>query len=311
MSNFSSFLEKHKDIAFIVYRDYDSENIRMQEIKNSRAIVKDDDFLPPVTHVNESIFAVSHDLYAAVTSVLESRTGFTDLLASFKDTSELPAPYLFMYHSRSGFDDVIFDLPEKCKRQMRFLSDYIQTEFGPEYAAVDLLLAQRRISIAYIKYLFKPNDILVHFKEGNFMAYVSKEWPPESYSHENSGMYASSVNNALSRHLKSSTVVNSSKNTPNEGKSKVWLWAFDGKFWRESTRIQLKIGGNDTSEKDIAELNVCPLQFVDEEITKILRKRGETFWKCRYRHLVSYQENAKEEIHKPVSDISTLSLLNH
>ncbi|KAJ8119707.1 hypothetical protein ONZ43_g3401 [Nemania bipapillata] len=42
----------------------------------------------------------------------------------------------------------------------------------------------------------------------------------------------------------------------------------------------------------IRDLEVFPIRFAPDEVVKKLRERGRTFWKCRVRSFVSYEENA-------------------
>ncbi|KAK7226789.1 hypothetical protein V2G26_014792 [Clonostachys chloroleuca] len=62
----------------------------------------------------------------------------------------------------------------------------------------------------------------------------------------------------------------------------------------------------ENTEVEIADLNIMPLQYAPKETHEHLRKRGETFWKCRKRRLVSYEQERKDGTHaRGVVDFST------
>ena len=90
LSNLSSYIANNPDIAFIVYQDFDS---------HANPIDNDSDIVPPVRHAQESVLPVLKDLRTAVASLLESNREFSDYVQIFRRTMELPAPYLFVYHS--------------------------------------------------------------------------------------------------------------------------------------------------------------------------------------------------------------------
>ncbi|KAI1087940.1 hypothetical protein F5B19DRAFT_33422 [Rostrohypoxylon terebratum] len=95
-----------------------------------------------------------------------------------------------------------------------------------------------------------------------------------------------------------------------------WNWVFDGKFQRregiltfyiqasaeavgiKSTQSQATepASKNDSSEyfTPITELEVFPISHAPDELTQKLRKRGKTFWRCRNRRFVSYQNDIND-----------------
>ena len=108
----------------------------------------------------------------------------------------------------------------------------------------------------------------------------------------------------------------------------VWHWDFDGNFQRQYETLCLEIpavegegknatdvkGKNsvetegkehkpDLRGKDISELNVFPIHYASAEIIDKFRRRGKTFWKCRNRSYVSYQDSEMESIQNLVRAI--------
>jgi hypothetical protein len=247
LSSISSYLDKHPELAFIVYRNYDSV---MKEAKPSD---DEDDIMPEVKHASETLEPTTKDLTNAISAFLEWKKDCSDVSDNFEDSRELTAPYLIIYHSRNIIE---------------------------EYRAVDSLLKRRKITYPYIKYLFKPDDVLVEGKDQNVRGFLSKSW-------------LDAADSFFSERRKSSK----------KGSRKqrwniyVWSWGFNGAFSRQNCTLALEIDSNDLSEKDIDELNLRPLAYTTDEVACTLRQRGETFWKCRIRHFVSYHEEAGREFH--------------
>lgn len=48
----------------------------------------------------------------------------------------------------------------------------------------------------------------------------------------------------------------------------------------------------DGEQQAVRDFNVYPLQFANHALQQKLGRRGETFWKCRFRRLMSYSEDA-------------------
>lgn len=294
LSNLPLYLQKNQDIAFIVYRDFRLKEINAKTREDSFEL-ETDGIIPPVKHTSELIHPVSVDLSNAITGILESRAEFASLLEHFEETFQVSAPYLFMYHSRHFINDLTVRMSEPSKRQLAILSEYISTGFETEYKAADSLLAKGRISARYMKYLFKPNDILVEGKEDKIRAYVSSSWP----------LYSKEVDKCSPNNLQKQISFKPLKSTSDKGKVGIWKieawsWNFDGSFRREQKNIQLRMAADSEADRDIDQLNVRPLKYVDREIVVRLQQRGKTFWDCRFRQLISYREVAGPEMQNSV-----------
>jgi ATPase family associated with various cellular activities (AAA) len=286
LANLSSYLEKHCDLAFVVYKDFDITELEAAKGKTMSDESRENDIISEVSNTNESILPVSRDLCAAITALLRSRSEFSQLLGWYESMSLLPGPYLAIYYSRSVMDGLMQTLSEGCQKQLCLLLEYVSSQFGDEYAAADDLLSRGRISLPYLKYLYKPNDVLVEGKGDDCMGFVSRTWPLNmrllEYSDEK---YLPSVCSDLHKF----------KEPTRTGcricEIEAWSWKFDGTFYRETTLLTLELGSNDNVEKNIADLNIRPVKYVTDEVRDLLNRRGEIFWSCRFRHFVSYKEN--------------------
>jgi len=328
MSNFDLYLEKNKDVSFIVYRNFDPSLDSILAKPTAEKTGAEGEHLPKST--SETIRPVAEDLIQTIKTILESREEYADMLREYNISYELPAPYLFMYHSRKNLEDIRDSLSLPAQQQLSILSDYITEQYGHEYAAADSLLLQNKISPEYVRYLFKPGDVLVARNDGQYTAYIAASWPKPGHTRTVSRMQAKSFGNGARAEFYGS------KDTPGKmpgDKVKIqvwvisaWYWAFDGNFQRQNQTLQLEIpvdeddsagasdtkgkgtvekkADNDSAEpkgKNIAELNVIPIQYTSEEIVDRLRRRGRTFWNCRSRRFVSYQEHEKDDIQNLVS----------
>ena len=267
---------------------------------------------------------------------MRSRKEYTETLREFSDSYELAAPYLFIYHSRKSLEDFQNNLPLPAKAQLSLFLQYVTEEYADEYAAADSLLAQGRISPRLVRYLFKPGDLLVSRVDGQYMGYVSSSWPMINENKEVSRMQANSSNNGIRLSLYGSQEADSrmaaDQVTIHVCKVKAWRWAFDGNFQRIHDDLELEFaaledGENATDvkgritvgtqgkeqkprlgERNISDLNVFPMQFASSELVDKCRQRGKTFWKCRTRNYVSYQESGMESIQNLVSAFAIHSL---
>ncbi|ERF77115.1 hypothetical protein EPUS_07656 [Endocarpon pusillum Z07020] len=105
-----------------------------------------------------------------------------------------------------------------------------------------------------------------------------------------------------------------------------WNWAFDGSFRRQPrTRFsEIEVGeetNNDTvlrentmakqkqridtdqvKGQDIVDMSIFPLAYAEPNLVNRLQRRGETFWKCRNRRLVSYMEKVVDNTQNMVEE---------
>ena len=329
LNNFDLYLEKNKDISFIVYRNFDPSlhPTAAKSATNDTTPNTESEHLP--TPIGETIRAVAEDLIEVVQTILESRVEYAKLLGEYRLSHELPAPYLFIYHSSKNLEDIQKRLSPSAQKQLSLLLNYVRERYGHEYAAADSLLSQNMISQEYVQYLFKPGDVLVSHIDGQYMGYVATSWPKTSFTKTQklSRMGASvfEIDNRVGQ--VASARLPGDKVTVHDWSISVWYWDFDGNFQRQVSTLHLEVpaeedeGTNATDVKgkhnvetkgnknsiepkgkNIAELNVFPIQYASAEIVDKLRRRGKTFWKCRERRFVSYQENEPQGIQSAVSD---------
>ena len=129
LNNFDLFLEKNKDVAFIVYRDFDTtlESIVARPGSDNATSGR---ATHPLQHTSETIRPVSRDLFKVIKILLSSREEYSELLREYSTSYELPAPYLFIYHSRKRLEEFQNNLPLPAKRQLLLLSNYVMEQYA-------------------------------------------------------------------------------------------------------------------------------------------------------------------------------------
>ncbi|TGO11334.1 hypothetical protein BTUL_0112g00240 [Botrytis tulipae] len=267
---------------FIVFRDYKEKDIpTSKEMVAAAATDNNSGITKSPVHEEEKILAVSEHLMEAIKSILKSKPEFADLLAWFeKDGTELPSPFVFIYHSRAVIQELIEEtFDPNAVRQLKLMIDYIYKNYGAEYDAVDTMFDASHVSKPYIKYLFKPGDVLVKGTGSDVNGYMFVTWP-----HDRTSITAS--------------LKEDGKNKPSSQYTMdVRSWSFDSAFNRVSTRLTLEIDGSEKTEYATRDSNIRPIAYASDEDGKTLQSRGEMFWKCRERHFVSYQEHGRGDLH--------------
>jgi hypothetical protein len=67
--------------------------------------------------------------------------------------------------------------------------------------------------------------------------------------------------------------------------------------WKEKT-LQFELTAESEREEfDISSLDFVPLEYPSPETQQTLKDRGQTFWRCRNRRLVSYEASSAVKNH--------------
>lgn len=285
VTNFDLYLEKNKDISFIVYKTYlVPQDISKTQGARDRQLSSHD--LNEAVVVNESIQPVNEALANAVEGLLGAKDEYASILRSFEQTSELTAPYLFVFHQRNEWDSSRFPLPESSHQQMAMLWEYILQSQGAEYAAADSKISTGKITPQLLKYLFKPGQLLVQRKDGEIQGWMCEDWPEAAWCIETaSNMQDSTADAKKHERLKSHIEANP------KWRLDAWHWEFDGEFHRKTCTLSVFVGAENNREHGVPidTLDIFPLEYASDAIFYQLRRRGRSFWECRKRALVSYR----------------------
>lgn len=327
IQNFEVFLEKNKDIAFIVFKTYAS-----RRPEPDRLALETED-LPEIT-ISESIKPITKELVEAVRLLLGSQDEYTDLWHDFRATSELLAPYLFVFHQRGYADTRSNTAKQASQEQLTLLWNYVIKKHGNDYTAAAASMSSGKITPDCVKYLFKPGDILVQQKTDFYLGWVAESWAKHVETRRTTRAKARAIISRTSQIPLYGTEM-ASKEMVNE---RVWVqtwtipawnWDFDGSFQRKHLQLSFSIlteddpgpgpgiiyasnsGAGDAASTAkgilISDLEVFPIRYAPQEVTQQLRRRGKAFWKCRKPKLVSYEE-AKDSQQIVVSDTTNVMI---
>lgn len=177
VKNLDLFLERNKNILFIVYRDFEKTSGEQKHYSK----------LPQPESARESIHPVSRRLRKALDILLKHDWRYESMFLHLQQQGEIKAPYLFVYHHRVYWKDMLMQFPDAVRKHLNLLAIYVSDNYGQEYEAADAAFAQRRISVEHVKYLFQPGDILISRTNGQYRGLVANSWPEEVASKPTSG----------------------------------------------------------------------------------------------------------------------------
>ncbi|KAI1411714.1 hypothetical protein F5Y13DRAFT_200698 [Hypoxylon sp. FL1857] len=316
VQNFALYLEQRKDISFIVYRTYVAPGTILHKHKPGS-----DPRTTSGLTVNESIRPIHEDLIDAIHAILESKEEYAEIKQEFKRNFELHAPYLFVFHQRDEWNLIQNSLSEASRKYMIMFWDYIIQQYGDEYAAADACISTGTITSKNVNYLFKPGEILVQRTGDKYLGWVARSWARFGRSFETTRRKAAEhTKNRFAIPLYGSK--SASQHTSNQKvivqdwTIAAWHWEFDGNFQRRDSVLSFSIQvvpdtkeitssrakettttgeiALDQDSTPIPELGVFPIRHASREIVDQLRRRGQTFWRCRNRGFVSYPEGTND-----------------
>ena len=244
LHNFDLYLEKNKDISCIVYRNFDRNPTPLStQYRGLDGTQFNGSYLPQ--HSRECVRPVITKLREAIETLLSSKREYNGLLREYAEHLELPAPYLFIYHGRTDLEKMQIDLSPQAKTQLSVFLEYVVKQYQDEYGVADALLARKRISPQYIRYLFKPGDLLVSYVDGGYMGFVATSWPHVNFDKEVSRVRAATSRRSTSMPLYGSQEADATLGadtiTIHMCEINAWHWAFDGNFQRQYSTLYLEI----------------------------------------------------------------------
>ncbi|KAF3065209.1 AAA family ATPase [Daldinia childiae] len=278
-----SYLERNPEICFVVYRDFSVPVSRKRGIDHTLSVPK---------HDTEMIETTTADLTTTVTKFMSFYGFSTDVMGEIGRTdapdrhftdvdgsTELLAPYPAFYHaSRQSMGPFLESLENPEKQQFQLLLDYVMSNFENEYDDAEKIIGSGRITKRYFQYLFKPGDVIVQKETDEARGLICSSWVTED------------------------RIKDGKRKTPGKASMIKYTiqarhWTFDGVFSHKSTHLKWEIDDNYNSKLEINGLNICPLDYVDENLRAKLQRRGEWIWKCRTKQLVSYHEDENRQLH--------------
>ncbi|KAJ5713103.1 uncharacterized protein N7483_010284 [Penicillium malachiteum] len=289
-----NFIASHQEISFIVFCDYD------RHYETNSPWTEDASPQVPDT-LSESISPVVSDLKDAFQVIFQELPGLQDIEIRHESTGEIVAPYHFLYHNWKQLDQFNNRLSQSAQNHLNLFLTYVREKFGDEYATVDLLLKEGNIMPRYLNYLFKPGDVIVEANGSSYVGYIASSWvtivPDKSNSEDEfdeseilTGISGLPIQTKREKQKRKSKI--SSANTSQTVKA--WNLDFDGNFFRTFKTLMIEI----TYENPTETANEDDKPSICQDINAIretLKRRGNTFWKCRDRRLVSYHREKSDQ----------------
>ncbi|KAI1390348.1 uncharacterized protein F4822DRAFT_233403 [Hypoxylon trugodes] len=273
------YLEKNPEVCFMVYRNYTS----------STKTEKDPgDVAPCPEHRSETIDLASEDFTATMMQFMNSQGFNIDTTEgssrgnNLRDNGsiELSAPYPAIYHTRGEtLNPFLESLGPLQQEKLRLLVSYVTSQYGDEYDAVKKMTDDGKIMTRYLPYLFKPGGVVVQRTANEVRGFLCNSWATPEF--RRSPKETSSRKGEGRRHYF----------------IKARCWTFDGVFSCKDSLLDWDTDTQNDSVLEVEKLNIFPLEYASKGLKARLRNRGEWFWKCRTRHLVSYHEGGDRESH--------------
>jgi hypothetical protein len=306
--NLALFIERNPDIAFVVYKDYNS---RARGNSSAFSEAGNGVFRAPEPYA-ESLSFVSDEMKSAVQEMVDQVPDFIRYFPDFEALDDVSAPYLFMYYAKQYWDECQSGLSPRSQRLLSLLKQCIMESYGAEYEAADGAFAGGLVSWRYMKYLVRPGDVLVMTDGLQISAFMSLDWiaeidPYTKGKEADQREYSEVVirrrraespiggGDYRSRSNSPSQVSIYEKSSSSYWRVNAWSWEFAGSFEKKKRLVDIELP---TCEQDqLVEINslaVRPVRFAGDEVKNRLEKRGKTFWSCRRKQLVSYQVEAEE-----------------
>ncbi|KAK7990084.1 hypothetical protein PG989_010399 [Apiospora arundinis] len=277
------YLRQRSDITFVVGYYYTPST---QEADVAEALLAKKDLPRPIP-TSETITLHDNDMIAAVKEFLALQTRVSDDFPNLNIRDPIPAPYLFWYHYRSS--NAIDLLGLEYRELMKFLTSWIEEHYASKYALADAQFSRRVVSQETMPFLVKPGDVLVWEHRREVHSAIAKDWLKQTsapVSHNSNGEKEVDWSRAGKSTNKSSTTWST------DG----WSFEYDGEFHRHKKSLQILLEFDGASEElPINKLSKYPLRFTSSQIRACLERRGRIFWKCRNKHLVSYNGEGIEQ----------------
>ncbi|KAK6863622.1 hypothetical protein PG995_000150 [Apiospora arundinis] len=283
ITDIEQYLRQRSDITFVVGYYYTPST---QEADAAEALLTKKNLPRPVP-TSETITLHDNNMIAAVKEFLALQASFSDDFPNLNIRDPIPAPYLFWYHYRSS--SALDLLGSESRELMKFLTSWIEEHYASKYALADAQFSRRVVSQETMPFLVKPGDVLVWEHRREVYSAIAKDWLKQKSA-------PVSENSNGEKEVDWSRAGKSSKKSSTTWLTDAWSFGFDGEFHRhkKSLQILLEFGGA-SEELPINKLSKYPLRFTSSQIRACLERRGRIFWKCRNKHLVSYNGEGIEQ----------------
>ncbi len=277
ITNVDGYLRQNSDIAFVISKYYSP---KLQEKEVERA-TKAKQPLPHPKCSGETLLFYSKEMIAAAEDFFARRPEFAENFPVFNIRMHIPAPYLFWYHYRGS--DALQGLSSSHEGLMRLVATWIEDNYGAKYDNVGNQLKRGMISQETVPFLFSPGDVIVWEKRSELHATIAMSWPKQE------SLATASLQGKVEQDW--SNGPRASDEYAMRWNVDCWRYQYDGRFLKKKQGVEIVYSASsDDEEISIRKLSAYPLKYAPERIKTRLKNRGRTFWNCRNRNIVSYED---------------------
>ncbi|KXH29519.1 hypothetical protein CSIM01_06252 [Colletotrichum simmondsii] len=270
------YIEKEKDISFAVFKYYSEEHQR-DAVEEARKFSRP---LPDPEPAYQDILLTSEEMVKALEAFFALHSASLQDFPKVNTHDRLSAPFTWWYrHRRSS---KIETLPRRQAELVNALVSQIEEAYATLYDNIDEQLSRGYVSNTSMEYLFRPGQVLISFTDGVPQGHIAlsrpdphvdmDEWSDKSTSPKSKGRLGASEKYLFAWTISSRTI------------------SYRGNFVREEHKLKIEFETEtENQEIDISSLPVMPLEYTSQVLQEKLMRRGQTFWKCREKRLVSCQ----------------------
>ncbi|KAH0432665.1 AAA family ATPase [Colletotrichum camelliae] len=276
------YIEKEKDISFVVYKCY-SEDHQRDAVEEARKFWGP---LPSPEPAQQDILLTSNEMVEAVKAFFALHPASRQEFPKVNTEDRLPAPFIWWYHHRKS--SKIESLLHRQAELISALVSHIEQAYAALYDNIDEQLSRGYVSNGSVEYLFRPGQVLVSFKDGVPQGHIAMSRP---YPHDADEPGDFPPGTTSKRRQGPSEKCLSQWNISSRSIS------YRGNFVRAEQKLMIEFEeGTENEEIDISSLPVMPLECTSQAVQERLIRRGQTFWKCRGKRVISYQGSGQIHI---------------
>ncbi|XXH01512.1 hypothetical protein Hte_007872 [Hypoxylon texense] len=280
ITDLDGYLGRKSKVAFVMVKTYSPH----QQISDLQRACKEKRALPRPKPSNEYIRIISEDMIAAAEDFFGRHPKFGTDFPKFSVRNPIASPYLCWYFYRSH--DAFAGMCPRHQRHMELLTGEMEKSCGDTYRKINSQLKRQVVSFETIQFLFRPGDVLLSKDGRKQEAFIALGRAVQGQAQQ-----------SPPRRLK-----DWAKRTGNDNIQRsytwnidAWSYQYDGHFYKaerkdeNSLNLYLNVSHYE-EEVPMSCLNLLPLSYADKVFVERLAKRGNIFWSCRHKKLVSYQE---------------------
>ncbi|GKT49795.1 putative 26S proteasome regulatory subunit MTBMA_c13930 [Colletotrichum spaethianum] len=250
----AEYLRQRPCLDFVICKYYDHAS----QLQAAQRAETENIALPPPIPVTETIQLLSEQMITAVEAFLNTQPSFRERFPQWISKEPIKSPFLFWYCYRSA--DCFDGLSEPHRKQLRLLTGWIDKNYNEFYTEAEGLFTSGFVSCQTMPLFFLPGEVVV-----------------------------SKLGTAIQGHIAEMPISEEDLTSRNVSKwcLRAWSYAFDGRFYRQSSNLYLDIDFSNHKNVNMTELAVVPLRFSSNEIRTKLIRRGKMAWECRHRAFFS------------------------